>query len=297
MSKSKQSTTPLGAGLIVISSVLYGSYGIWIKKLGDHFDEFFQASIRCFFVALFLLPIAYFTKQLSRIEFKRDLWQIIGLFLCGILISVPLFYAINIIGVGLGICVSYAGIVIGAFVFGRIFNNEKYTFDKLLSTILGIVGLWLIFTPSTKTYGFLALFAALLSGFAVGLHMVIAKKMKYSVIQTSMMSWSAAFFVNIPFIFVFNEKLTSFNFDINWFYLFVFIVVSMGSSFFVISGLKLIDAGVAGILGLLEIVFGVIFGLIVFNENIKSLAYVGMLLIICAAAIPYFQHYKAREIN
>ena len=66
-------------------------------------------------------------------------------------------------------------------------------------------------------------------------------------------------------------------------YLVVFAVASLATSWFFIKGLKLIDAGAAGILGLLEIVFGVLFGIIFFGERIGFVVMLGMAVIVAAA--------------
>ncbi|HSW99461.1 MAG TPA: hypothetical protein VLH38_00315 [Patescibacteria group bacterium] len=49
------------------------------------------------------------------------------------------------------------------------------------------------------------------------------------------------------------------------------------------------------ILGLLEIVFGVLFGVLFFHEKPTAVALLGMVVIIAAAAIPYLKDYNAKE--
>ncbi|HUQ85092.1 MAG TPA: DMT family transporter [Candidatus Limnocylindrales bacterium] len=295
MEYRKHAAAHLGSGLVVLSSLVYASYGVWIKLLGNFLGDFTQAVLRGVLVILLLLPVAIFRNKLSRIFWRRDAWLLIGLLISNALISVPLFYSIKIIGVGLGLAVAYAGIVLGAFFFGRIFNGEVYTKDKVASTILGIMGLWLIFTPSTKIFGLLALLAALISGLASGLNMVVNKKIKYSVLQTAILTWIGTVLANIPMIFILNESFPQINSDIHWIYLLLFALASFISSWLLISGLKLIEAGTAGILGLLEIVFGVVLGIIFFKEHLTAVVTLGMTCIIAAAAIPYVNQYNNRK--
>ncbi len=59
--------------------------------------------------------------------------------------------------------------------------------------------------------------------------------------------------------------------------------------------MKLIDAGAAGILGLLEIVLGIVFGVAFFHEKPALIVLLGAIIIICAAAIPYINDYKATK--
>jgi len=50
-----------------------------------------------------------------------------------------------------------------------------------------------------------------------------------------------------------------------------------------------VELGIAGILGLLEIVFGVLFGVLFFQEQLGIIVLIGMVIIIMAASIPYLQ--------
>ena len=67
----------------------------------------------------------------------------------------------------------------------------------------------------------------------------------------------------------------------------MFAGASVLASWTFIWGLKSIEAGIAGILGLLEIVFGIIFGLAFFNEKLTRTIVAGAILILLAAAYPY----------
>jgi drug/metabolite transporter (DMT)-like permease len=293
MKNKKATRAPLGAGLVVISSFMYASYGVWVVLMGDSFGTFTQAVLRSSIVIVFLLPIALWRNELSKVNWRRDVWWLVAQLIASLLIAAPFYYAVLKIGVGLGIGISYAGIIIGAFLFGRLLNNERYTKDKWLSTLLGILGLWLIFTPNLKALGFLAMGAALISGLASGMEMVIHKKLQYSASQTAVIMWVATAIVNVPFVLLFSEHIPAL--DINWVYLILFAFASLAASWALIGGLKLIEAGAAGILGLLEIVFGIICGMIFFCERPGALPMFGMVAIVVAAAKPYFQHYNNRD--
>ncbi|HEU5187866.1 MAG TPA: DMT family transporter [Candidatus Saccharimonadales bacterium] len=293
MKKQKAMQPPLGASLVVFSSLIYASYGVWIVLMGDSFGGFIQAVLRSSLVIIFLLPIALWRKELSKIHWRRDAWLLAGQLISSLLIAAPLYYAVLKVGVGLGMGVNYAGIVLGAFLFGWLLNKERYTRNKWLSTALGILGLWLVFTPNLETLGFLTMGAALLSGLASGLNMVVNKKLNYSASQTAIMTWAATALANIPFVLLLNEQIPEIS--INWIYLVLFAIASLAASWTLITGLKLIEAGAAGILGLLEIVFGIVYGIVFFKEQPSILSLLGMAAIMAAAAIPYIQHYNSRK--
>jgi len=57
----------------------------------------------------------------------------------------------------------------------------------------------------------------------------------------------------------------------------------------IIEGLKHVEAGIGGLLGLLEIVFSIIFGILIFGEDLSSHVLFGSLFIIFAAALPHIK--------
>lgn len=290
--QTKRSSASLGAILVVLSSITYASYGIWIKLDGTYFGDFTQGALRGLFVIAILIPLGIYLKRLSMIRLWRDRYAFIGLFIASMLISGPLFYAIKIIGVGLGIGITYVGIILGMFAFGRLIGGENYTRPKQISTAIGLIGLALIFVPGAKTFGLLGLFAALLSGLGAGLGMVVSKHLQYTSLQITILNWATATITNTALALFLNEAHPNISLNIHWLYIIIFAVASLTSSWLVIAGLKLIDAGTVGILGLLEIVFGVFFGVIFFNEHPSALTLVGMSLIVAAALVPYLNKHR-----
>src|SRR6187402_1367955 len=108
MKNKKISRAPLGAGLVVASSLMYASYGVWVVLIGDSFGTFTQAVLRSGIVIVLLLPIALWRKELRRINWRRDAWWLVAQLIASLLIAAPFYYAVLKIGVGLGIGISYA---------------------------------------------------------------------------------------------------------------------------------------------------------------------------------------------
>lgn len=291
MAATKQRNTPLGAGLVVASSFVYASYGIWTKLLDEYFPEFILAVLRSSLVVIFLLPFALYKKQLTKIFFKRDAKLFIYLLISGLMVPAPFTYAVDEIGIGLALAIVYAGIVIGALFFGKMMTSEIITKEKWFAVAFGFVGLYLVLAQTTEQFGFIGGAAALVSGVGVGLNMVVNKKMPYGATQTTINSWAATALVNIPFVFIASEHISdSFKIE-KIFYIIIFSLASLIASYLIIKGLKMIDAGVASLLGLLEVVFGVFFGVVFYDEHLKFIVLVGMSLILLAAAIPYLEHH------
>lgn len=292
---AKRTGAPLGASLVVLSSIFYASYGVWTKLMGTFFGAFTQVTLRSFITVAILFAIALWRKKLGRIYWRRDAKWLICSFVSAIFVGAPLYYAILHAGIGISLVVVYLAMVLGMFFFGWLFDKEKVTRDKWLSTALGIVGLVLVFAPSTRGAAWFPLVAALVSGLGTAFNLATSKKMPYNSSQTAVIVWTLGLLANLPFIFIFQEVAPAPSWDIEWLYLGIFGVISVAASWSAIHGVKLIEAGAAGILGLLEIVFGLLFGILLFSERPGVLALVGVLAITAAAAIPYLKDYNAKR--
>lgn len=286
---------PLGASLIVLSSLFYASYGIWVTLMGEFFEGFTALAIRSALVLVMFAPLALFYRQLGAINWRQNWHYLAGLLLTAVLIWGPLYFAILQAGIGISLAINYACIVIGMFLFGKLLAGEQFTKDKAISAILGLVGLALIFSPSVAAIGWLALGAAAASGLSGAAHMVIAKKLPYNPTQTTLLVWSASVIANVVMAFVLSEPLPAVGLHVEWLYMGIFAVASVIASWTFIKGVKLIDAGTAGVLGLLEIVFGVLFGVVFFREQPGLIVLCGAVMVIVAAAIPYIKDYNARR--
>ena len=287
MTPKTNTKAPLGANLIVISSFFYASYGIWTVLMGDFFDGFTASALRGILVLVMLIPIAIVLRKLEPLRLRKNWPYILGMFISSLFIWGPLYYAILGSGVGISLAINYASIVIGMFFFGWLFGREKLTKVKIISAALGIAGIGLIFIPSISGFGWLALGAAFVSGVFSAANTVLAKKVRYSSAQSTIVMWAVGIVANLIMALIFSKSFPSIGLHIEWLYLILFALASLIASWSFIRGLKLIDAGTAGILGLLEIVFGVLFGVILFYERPTLITIIGMVVIIFAAALPY----------
>lgn len=295
MGDKQKTSAPLGASLVVLSSVFYASYGIWATLMGDFFGSFTAAALRCIVVLGCLFVLAAARRELQKVQWRRDFKWLILMLVSSVLVSGPLYYAILRAGVGISLAVCYVGIVIGMFIFGWLFAKERFTKDKFVATFLGVLGLVLVFSPSVQLIGWLALTAALVSGLATAANMVATKEVPYNGSQSAILIWGSGVIANIPMVFILDEPWPQLGLYAEWGYLLLFAFASLIASWTFIRGLKLIEAGAAGILGLLEVVFGVLFGVVFFHERPGSVVLAGIFSIIIAAAIPYVQHYNAQK--
>jgi drug/metabolite transporter (DMT)-like permease len=55
----------------------------------------------------------------------------------------------------------------------------------------------------------------------------------------------------------------------------------------IIEGLKYLEASIGGLLGLLEIVFSILFGILIFHEGLTLRSTMGAMIVFAAAALPH----------
>ena len=254
-----------------------------------------QASIRSVLVIFYLLPVTYYKKQLGKVYWRRDIWWFGAFLLSSVLISGPIYYAYLHAGIAIATLVYYAGLLVSYFIFGKLFSNESFTKVKLVALSGCLVGLYLMFAPELHGAKLLALCAALVSGLATGLDVCASQKIRYSANQSALFVWVAGLLVNIPLAILFNEHVPHTLTNVAWVYLLIFSVVSVFASVFIVAGSKLIEAGMVGIIGLSEVVFGVLFGVVLFAEKLALTTIVGMACIISAAALPYIIEYRSKS--
>lgn len=288
-------TAPLGASLVVLSSFFYASYGIWTKLMGNFFGGYTASAWRSVVAVALLAPVAAVLGRLEPLRWRATWRQWAGMLVASSFIWGPLYFAILHAGIGLSLTTNYACIVIGMILCGRFMFGERFTRDKWLSAGLGIVGLIMIFGPSNGTFGWLALGAAAISGLATALNMSLSKQLVYGSAQTTLALWITSIVANTIMAVALREAPTIWEWRVEWLYLVAFAVASVVASWSFVRGLKLIEAGTAGVLGLLEIVFGVMFGILFFQERPAILELAGVVVVIIAAMIPYLNELQSKR--
>ncbi len=138
----------------------------------------------------------------------------------------------------------------------------------------------------------LSLLAAFLSGMSSAANNVFVKQINYKTTQATLILWVVSIISNLFMAIIFTKSWPSFSLHIQWLYLVIFALTSVVASLAFVKGLKLIEAGAAGILGLLEVVFGVLFGVLFFSEKLSMLVITGIIIIIVSAALPYLKDYN-----
>lgn len=277
-----------GSLLIFISSILFGSYGIWSILAGKDFGVFFQGYVRAVMVLLFLVPLCIYFKSWVKIE-KKDYKPFALFSLFVVFTQAPLYYAFQHSGVGIASLVFFATYLITQYVFGGLFLGEKIGKVKAISFVLATIGLLFVFNTSVGIFSLFALVMASVNGVASGAEIASTKliRKEFGVIQTSIIGWLAIVVTHLPLSLLLGEKQMMPTFSIEWVAMLCFAISGMLAFMFVVYGYKTVEASIGGLIGLLEIVFAIIFGALVFGEHITLSIIIGSIIILCSAMLPY----------
>lgn len=267
---------------------MFGSYGVWSRLMGDSFGIFYQGTSRAIIITLFLFPILFFTKQIIPIPKKDWKWLSIYLiFTSGT--QAPLFYAFNHMDIGSATLLFYVGMLLTMYTVGFLFLKEKLTYPKIFSFILALIGLYFIFSFSLEEFALLAALMAILNGIASGGEISFSKKLSgnYSPLFLTLLSWIIIIPTNGLLSLLLGEHLILPSFNIIWLWQLGYVVASLFAFWFVIAGLKYVEASIGGLIGLLEIVFSVGFGILIFKEHLSLQMIFGAILILLASSLPH----------
>ncbi|MFY9457747.1 MAG: DMT family transporter [Candidatus Spechtbacterales bacterium] len=282
------STRHTGIILILISALMFGSYGVWSRLIGDSFEPFYQGWTRALIISVVLLPILLSRKQLVSIRREDLKWLAVFLIFTS-LTQAPLFYAFNHMDIGTATLLFFVTMLLTMYSVGFLFLGEKINKAKLASFVFAVVGLYIIFSFSLVAFALFAALLAVLNGFASGGEVAFSKKIsgKYSPLYLVWLSWIVIFITNALVSFAMGEIQHLPSLDVVWVYQAGYTVASIIGFWFIIQGLKYAEASVGGLLGLLEILFSISMGILLFGEMLTPKIVIGGSFILLAASFPH----------
>ncbi len=287
-----------GIYLVLLSSLMFGSYGIWSRLMGDFFDPFYQGWTRGLIILLILTPFLFWKKQI--IPIKRKDWGWIATYMCFTsLTQAPLYYAFNHMDIGTATVLFFATMLLTMYVVGFGFLGEKLTKVKLVAFLVACLGLFVTFSFSLVTFSLFAASMAVLNGIASGGEISSSKKLtgSYSAIYVTWLSWLIVLLTNLPASIALGETQHIPSFNIEWLYQLGYVVAGIVGFWAVIEGFRHVEASIGGLIGLMEVVFSIAFGVLLFHEGLTMRSGIGALLVISAAALPHVVKLRRRWVN
>jgi len=283
-----------GAILIAVSALMYGAYGLFANYL-EHYPLFFQAYVRCALIALVFFIWSVLNKSFRKIDKEDYKWFIV----LGIFTSfsvVPITYAFQHLTLGASSFIFYASYTIIAYILGFAFFKEKLTRVKLISLVLAMIGLITIFSFDLTAVILLPAVFAIVNGIASGGEVTFSKKVsdKYSGVFISFFLYIVIaishFFISLAL----GEAQPVEIITVSWPYLAGYILVAVIGMVTVIEGFKHVEPTIGSIVGLLEIVFSALFGILLLSERLTIATLFGGILIVIAAGLPnIIEYYKS----
>lgn len=278
-----------GESLVLISALMFGSYGIFSRLLAN-FDIFYQTFVRCFIITLIFILYGLYKGQFKKIEPSDYKWFLSILTITNFTIA-PIVYAFQKLEIGTASFLFYASFTIFTYILGVIFFREKMTTVKLFSLSLAFVGLLLIFRIKFELALLFPILMAILNGFASGFEVTLSKKIshKYSNTQINALVFGSIAVTHLFISFVLGETMDAQLVTTALPVLLIFVAAAIIGMVTVIAGFKYVEPSTGALIGLMEIVFAVIFGYIFFSESLGASTILGGSLIILASVIPNFQ--------
>ncbi len=272
--------------MILLASILFGTYGVWSVLMGGQFDVFYQGWVRAAIVLAILTPFLLYKRQLCWPD-KSDMkyfWLFIG---ATLFTQAPLYYAFVVTSVGTATLLFYATFIIASFLVGRFIIGEKITLIKLFAMALAFAGLLFVFGFSLAQFSLFGMAMAALNGAASGTEVSTSKKLsKYPALVVTFYSWVAILLTHLPLSLALGETQWFPENSIVWWAMLMYSIVGLLSFWLVVVGFKYVDASIGSLVGLLEIIWAVMFGALFFGEEVGLTVWLGGALVIAGGFLP-----------
>ena len=275
-----------GSGFILVSAFFYATYGIWSHLMADSFGIFSQAWTRGLVLLVVTLVLNLFFKFLKPVAKKDYIWFVV-IGLMG-LNQAPYFYGFKYLDIGTATLLFYSALLVGGYLIGKFSFGEKMTRIKLLSLGLAILGIAIIYRLVINPSQFLAAGMTIIAGLMGAGGVTFTKKLSqnYPEIQIMTSYFISITVVNLILSLLLKDTLPVLGFNVGCMsqigYIFAFLIANLA----VIEGFKHLDPSVGSLIGLVEILFGILFGVIFFGETIGLGTVIGGVLIIVSAMLP-----------
>lgn len=276
-----------GSSFVIVSAAIFSTYGLWSRLMADGFGEFNQAWTRALMLLPVLVVVGILTKQFSAIAWI-DLKWFIFIGLLGALNQAPYYLAFQDLPVGTATLLFYLGLVIGGYGAGRVFFAEKFGRIKITAFVCGLLGLFVVFGFDIGLANVWPASLSLLAGIMGATAVSLTKKLSGHYSELQVICSYLVFMLPLNWLFsvISHESLPSLATIGVWLSAIGYTISFALANLLVIAGFKYLEPSVGSIIGLLEVPFAMILGILFFNETITIGLIVGSSLILVAAALP-----------
>jgi len=301
MQKITKTTRNLAVISLIISAFLGAVMGVWARILALHFENFQQIAARSIVGSLIGLFLYSFKNKVSLSKLirlsKSDIFYLLIRSL-SLLVGIGLFtFAVNK-GNFSNINMIYA--LPSTAILGIVLLKEELTFPKLLAIIIGFLGVLCITVKdfsSLRTIG-IGEIAALISTFFYSLGYVV-RKFITKALNNQEIAFFGSFITGITALgtsIIMSNKISNFyTIDVS----ILMVIFAAGICFILLGilnnyGFEHIEAIVANNLLILSSVFGLVIGILFYNESPTIIGLIGGLLVIGSAFLINYSDNKTK---
>lgn len=276
-----------GTALILLSALFYGSYGVWSRLMVGSFGEFSQAWTRGLLLLSVVLVANWKWKLFCKVKGEDWKW-FVPIAMAGGLNQAPYFFGFEHLEIGTATLLFYAALVVGGYVLGKIFFAEKLTRVKMASLLVAIAGMFSIYGWSLTSSQIFPATMTILAGLMGASTVILPKKLIGNYHELQMM---AGYFLlqvvfNLPLSIWSADPLPPITLNEAWGGQLGYAVTTLLANMAAITGFGYLEPSIGSLIGLAEILFGILFGIVLFGEALNMGVMVGGMLIILAAALP-----------
>ncbi len=287
MNKSQKNLPALS---ILLAGSLWGVTGIFVRIINaaglDNFQlMFFRSVITAVGIGGFLLIT---DKSKMKIDLK-DWWYFFG---SGILsfftFSLCYFYTISAASMSVAAILLYTAPFF-VMLMSAIFFKEKITAAKIIALIMAAVGCFMICgTETNVTLTPFIVFIGICSGFCYALYSIFGRVALKKYSSATVTAYTFIFStIGTLFVVDFNQigSVAASRPDIILLTVIFTVLSSVLPYIFYTYGLKYVESGKASIMATIETVVASLAGIIVFNEKLTLIGFVGMVLVLFAVVM------------
>src|SRR3989344_1717916 len=275
-----------GTAWILNSAVFFATYGVWSHLMGHDFGEFSQAWTRGLILLVFVVLVGKWKKLFEPMPKKDWPWFLV---IASIgLNQAPYYYGFQHLGVGTATLLFYAALVIGGYLIGKLVFNETLTRTKLTSLVIGLAGLGVIYRLSLTPAQIWPATLTIIAGLMGAISAVLPKKLsgQYHEFQIMAGYLTVMLVANGLIAYLVKDSLPPISAHSAWLAAAAYAAALLIANFSVIEGFKYLEASIGSLIGMAEIIFGILFGFLFFGEILSATTFLGGALIVLAAALP-----------
>lgn len=286
-------TNALAVISLVLAGLGYALYGPLTRLVGTDFGASSQTLVRAIFRLVIVFSIMLFQSQKIELNIKsedrRTIWLLGFLAAICTLTYIP---AITHLPMGTTMFIFYAFGTMASYLVGHFAYKEKLDRSKIIAFICAIFGVGVMFMDKLGWGKITYLLIAVISGVSYGLYSSLSKKVskKYSLTLIMLAVLVAEFTIYLP-TWLYTQDAMSTNLW-PWIANFIYAIDVVGVMYFVFYGFRHLEAQIASLLLLSELVFILLIGAIFYSEIPSMWQLFGGGLIILGLTIPNLKFIK-----